>query len=87
MEQQRLFLTIGLFFLLYLAYDAWQLEFGPKPQPVVQTQTTNVPLQPSSADVPMGADNETPLASVPSSIPSAVNAPAPNAIAKTSAAR
>ena len=40
MEQQRLFLTIGLFFLLYLAYDAWQLEFGPKPAPIYQTTNT-----------------------------------------------
>ncbi|MCW9031559.1 MAG: membrane protein insertase YidC, partial [Gammaproteobacteria bacterium] len=72
MEQQRLFLTIGLFFLLYLAYDAWQLQFGPQPQPVPQTQSVNVPGQSQSADVPMGADNPTPQSSVPSSIPSSI---------------
>lgn len=79
MEQQRLFLTIGLFFLLYLAYDAWQLEFGP--QPVPYTQTANGSVQPQSTDVPMGAD-DTSSSAVPqtsTSVPSAVNAP----VAKT----
>ena len=70
MEQQRLFLTIGLFFLLYLAYDAWQADFGPKPPvPVVQTQTQNDSAA-STADVPMGADTSTP-SSVPSAAPTA----------------
>ncbi|MCK5385668.1 MAG: membrane protein insertase YidC, partial [Gammaproteobacteria bacterium] len=84
MEQQRLFLTIGLFFLLYLAYDAWQLEFGPKPAAVPYTQTINESAP--SADVPVGADN-TPasavpqsLSSVPSSIPSAISAPTAKAL-------
>ena len=54
MEQQRLFLTIGLFFLFYLAYDAWQLEFAPKPAavPYTETATRSTP----SADVPVGAE-------------------------------
>lgn len=80
MEQQRLFLTIGLFFLLYLAYDAWQLEFGPKPAAVPFTQTTNnSPTQ--SADVPVGADNVSSMpSSIPSSIPSAAVMPAAKAI-------
>ncbi|MCK4865430.1 MAG: membrane protein insertase YidC [Gammaproteobacteria bacterium] len=83
MEQQRLFLTIGLFFLLYLAYDAWQLEFGPK-QPIVITQTTNGVGQAQSGNVPLGADN-TSSAAIPQSIssntsvPSAISAP----VAKT----
>ncbi len=81
MEQQRLFLTIGLFFLLYLAYDAWQLEFGPKPAPAPYTQTANktAPLQ--SADVPMGADNS-PTSAIPqsSSVPSAATTPVAKAI-------
>lgn len=57
MEQQRLFLTIALFFLLYLAYDTWQLEFGPKPDPSYTTnqaaknQNTTV-----NSDVPLGSD-------------------------------
>lgn len=87
MEQQRLFLTIGLFFLLYLAYDAWQLEFGPKPVPQIITTPANNST--GVAGVPMGADNTSPSAvpqstnsgsSIPSSIPSAVNAPVAKAI-------
>lgn len=79
MEQQRLFLTIGLFFLLYLAYDAWQIEFGPKPAVVPLTQTINSPTQ--SADVPVGADNVSVApSSIPSSVPSAAVMPAAKAI-------
>jgi YidC/Oxa1 family membrane protein insertase len=88
MEQQRLFLTIGLFFLLYLAYDAWQLEFEPK-QPIPLTST--VPLENSTnVGVPMGADDKASSTSaVPQSttsttssaaVPSSVNAPAAKAI-------
>lgn len=73
MEQQRLFLTIGLFFLLYLAYDAWQLQFNP--QPVTYTQQAS-PTSPATADsnIPMGADNVA-ASAVPesaSTVPSAV---------------
>ena len=71
MEQQRLFLTIGLFFLLYLAYDAWQLEFGPKPvvTPTVQTTGKSTP----STNIPVGADSSSsvPVSTAPSAIPSA----------------
>ena len=82
MEQQRLFLTIGLFFLLYLAYDAWQIEFGPKPAPVVQT--VNATSSTQSAGVPIGADNVSAVptgsaVSAGSSIPSAVAAPSAKA--------
>ncbi|GMR16878.1 MAG: membrane protein insertase YidC [Gammaproteobacteria bacterium] len=87
MEQQRLFLTIGLFFLLYLAYDAWQLEFGPKPAPVPYTQTADETTASQSADasgVPMGADNTSssavPQSLAPSSIPGAATTPAARAI-------
>ncbi|HFD31779.1 MAG TPA: YidC/Oxa1 family membrane protein insertase, partial [Gammaproteobacteria bacterium] len=74
MEQQRLFLTIGLFFLLYLAYDAWQLEFSPKP--VTTVETTNVTTQNQTSDVPVGADTTASVdnsSSVPSSIKPATN--------------
>ncbi len=81
MEQQRLFLTIGLFFLLYLAYDAWQLEFGPKPAPVPLTQTDQT-VSSQSSGVPMGADTTT--SAVPqqsaSAVPSVVTAPAAKAL-------
>jgi YidC/Oxa1 family membrane protein insertase len=77
MEQQRLFLTIGLFFLLYLAYDAWQIQFGPKPEPVVQTESVNKPGSAATADVPVGADTTASPSAVPSSsspsVPSAAN--------------
>ena len=80
MEQQRLFLTIGLFFLLYLAYDAWQIEFGPKPEPVAQTQTING----VTSDVPVGTPGSSAVpqssSSVPSSIPDAISAPTAKAI-------
>jgi len=73
MEQQRLFLTIGLFFLLYLAYDAWQLEFGPKP--VTYTQQASPASQATGGtNIPTGADNVA-TSAVPesaSTVPSAV---------------
>lgn len=80
MEQQRLFLTIGLAFLLYLAYDAWQLEFSP--QPVVSSQTaSNESRVNNSAAVPVGADNNANVsASASSSVPSVVTTPATKAV-------
>ena len=81
MEQQRLFLTIGLFFLLYLAYDAWQLEFGPKPVVTPYAQTTNNPAQ--STGVPVGANTSAipqSESSIPSSIPSMATMPVAKAI-------
>jgi len=82
MEQQRLFLTIGLFFLIYLAYDEWQIQFDPKPAPTPYTQTTKSTGASQLSDVsgvPMGADN---TSAVPQSaaIPVAANAPAAKAI-------
>jgi len=56
MEQQRLFLTIGLFFLLYLAYDAWQLQFNPKPVTYTQ-QAAPTSQATGETNIPMGADN------------------------------
>lgn len=76
MEQQRLFLTVGLFFLLYLAYDAWQIEFGPKPEPIVQTQTING----TTSDVPVGSSNSSAVPQSPSSIPQVISAPTAKAI-------
>ena len=75
MEQQRLFLTIGLFFLLYLAYDAWQLEFAPKPEPIAYQQGKDSVGTSESSSVPMGANTN--VSSVPqtasnsSSVPTA----------------
>ena len=82
MEQQRLFLTIGLFFLLYLAYDAWQLEFGPKPTVTPVVQTTGNTAQ--SKNIPVGADSSSavPVSTSPSAIPSASTVMAVKAIEK-----
>jgi len=83
MEQQRLFLTVGLFFLLYLAYDAWQLEFGPKPTPVVQIANNGVERPSPTSNVPMGSDNTSAVPqSSSSSVPSAESAPVAKAIAQ-----
>ncbi len=78
MEQQRLFLTIGLFFLLYLAYDAWQLEFAPKP--VTTVQTTNNSTQNPAADIPVGSDRPSTVDTT-SAIPTSIR-PAENLSAK-----
>ena len=85
MEQQRLFLTIGLFFFFYLAYDAWQLEF--QPQPTLYTQTGTPPKQAAAtgdAGVPVGADNSSAIAesSLASTVPSVINTPAAATIKK-----
>ncbi len=60
MEQQRLFLTIGLVFLLYLAYNAWQEQFSPKAVTPAATITSTTP---TTTEVPSG------------SVPAAVNTP------------
>jgi len=72
MEQQRLFLTVGLFFLLYLAYDAWQLEFAPKPVTPIETSIVSNTTQTSSSDVPVGADTKIVSVDTSSSIPSSI---------------
>lgn len=80
MEQQRLFLTIGLVFLLYLAYDAWQVEFAPKP-PVYTQTANNGAASTKNSSVPVGSDaNSNTSSSVPSSIPSVVSTPTAKAI-------
>ena len=80
MEQQRLFLTIGLVFLLYLAYDAWQVEFAPKPTVYTQTASNGATAKNNSA-VPIGSDaSSNPSSSVPSSVPSVITTPTAKAI-------
>ncbi len=90
MEQQRLFLTIGLFFLLYLAYDAWQLEFAPKPASAPYTQITGDTTSSQAADssgVPTGADNTSGSAIPQSLAPSIIPSSIPNAATTTPAAK
>lgn len=73
MEQQRLLLTIGLSLLLYVAYDTWQLDFGPKPVASVSAPlSTTSDRTDTSADVPMGSDNKP---ASHSAVPSAESAP------------
>ena len=72
MEQQRLVLTIGLFFLLYMAYTTWQQDFGPKPVTQVSSQPPTQATSGSVSDVPAGSESTV----VPqSSIPSAESKP------------
>ncbi|MFK5914646.1 MAG: membrane protein insertase YidC [Woeseiaceae bacterium] len=79
MEQQRLFLTIGLFFLLYLAYDAWQVQFNPQPIPQTQITSNAAPSADGVSTIPQGADNSVSnqgsLSTVPSAIPNASTIP------------
>ena len=77
MEQQRLFLTIGLFFLLYLAYDAWQQQFAPQPVQTAVTTSINATATANKADVPMGADS---VAGQSSMVPSVSTTPVAKAI-------
>ena len=35
---QRVLLYFTLFFIIYMIWAQWQLDYGPKPEPVVATQ-------------------------------------------------
>jgi len=56
-------LYFTLFFIIYMIWAQWQIEYGPKPEPVVVTQagekpaTERIPL----ADVAVGNEQSTPL--------------------------
>lgn len=54
MENFRLILVVGWFFVLLLLYQAWQVDYGPKPTAVESsTTTTSTSIAPSSAlDLP-----------------------------------
>lgn len=43
MENQRLLLYFTLFFVLYLLWAEWQMDYGPKPEPQVAETTTTTP--------------------------------------------
>ncbi len=45
MENQRLLLYFTLFFIIYLLWAEWQMDYGQKPEPVVTETTTAAPQQ------------------------------------------
>jgi len=63
MGNHRVLLYFTLFFIIYMIWAQWQIEYGPKPEPVVVTQagekpaTERIPL----ADVAVGSEQSTPL--------------------------
>jgi YidC/Oxa1 family membrane protein insertase len=63
MGNHRVLLYFTLFFIIYMIWAQWQIEYGPKPEPVVVTQagekpaTERIPL----ADVAVGNEQSTPL--------------------------
>ena len=69
MENQRSLLYITLFFIMFLMWQAWQEDYGPKPKPVAaEVQDQSVP---SAVEI----DNDTPAATRAA----ATNSSVPNA--------
>ena len=58
MENHRLLLYFTLFFIMYLLWAEWQMDYGPRPQPVASTQT-----QPSASTG--SANNEVAQTAIP----------------------
>ena len=79
MENQRLFLYIGLVFILALIWQAWEADYG-------QPAQSRAPTPASEAGQPAG---DVPAAQPPADVPPAVDAPVPrpgrDAIAQTEA--
>lgn len=65
MEQQRLFLFVALAFIGFLLWQAWQEDYGPKPQPAEVTRQAE---QPSTDAIP---GEDIPVAETPSQVPAA----------------
>ena len=55
MENQRLLLYFTLFFIVYLLWSEWQMDYGPKPDTSVAETTKTAPLQQDVAEVPEAA--------------------------------
>ncbi|MCW8830245.1 MAG: membrane protein insertase YidC [Gammaproteobacteria bacterium] len=51
MENQRTLLYFTLFFVIYLLWAQWQIDYGPKPEPVVETASQEQPV-PIEGSVP-----------------------------------
>lgn len=52
MENQRLFVITALLFVLFLIYQAWVQDYGPKPEPAPQRQTATESSEAPGEDVP-----------------------------------
>jgi YidC/Oxa1 family membrane protein insertase len=55
MENQRTLLYLSLFFILFLMYQAWQEDYGPKPEPVAKSQSAAEQKNNLADDVPDAA--------------------------------
>ena len=62
MDNTRLILCIVLSFIAYLIWDAWQKEYGPKPQ-VPQTVSAPASTQATASDVPAVNQSQLPASS------------------------
>lgn len=73
METHRLILIVSLFFVLFLMWDAWQRDYGPKPPvPTQVSQTTGDTTQPEAVvrnadipDAPVSVSKETAAGETP----------------------
>jgi YidC/Oxa1 family membrane protein insertase len=63
MEQQRLLLFVALAFIGFLLWQAWQEDYGPKPQPA---EVTPQAAQPSTDAIP---GEDIPVADTPGQVP------------------
>lgn len=71
MDNQRPILYLALIFILFLIWQAWQQDYGPKPEPGTVSETAQGE---SSADRPAAAAGDVPSAPVSSSGPGDVSA-------------
>ena len=56
---QRILLYFTLFFIIYMIWAQWQVDYGPKPEPVVASQTNlNSENKLSLEDIPQAATSE-----------------------------
>ena len=55
MENQRTLLYLSFFFILFLMYQTWQEEYGPKPVPVAESQSPSLENNRIADDVPDAA--------------------------------
>ena len=60
MANQRILLYFTLFFIIYMIWAQWQLDYGPKPEPVVSTEqnTSTGSSQNGIEDIPQAAETD-----------------------------
>ena len=71
MDNRRLFLLAALALVFFGLYQAWELDYGPKPQPEVVSQATNAPAGITAA-VPLPAPSGTSVGMAVSAAPVAL---------------